>query len=173
MKQDSDELAGLLGAVAEQDAFAFQRLYDLASPNLFGIALAILRDRGRAEDAVQECLVRIWIHASSFDPARGAPMAWMARICRNIAVDELRRLSRVDDERLEGALEAEVPPPQPEDVMVKRCLEKIDPDRARALVSVYWEGLSHSELAERLDLPLGTVKSRIRHSLLEIRRQLR
>jgi len=173
MRRDSEELTGLLRAVAERDAFAFRRLYDLAAPALLAIAQTILRDRGRAEDAVQECLFRIWTHASSFDPARGAPMAWMARICRNSAVDELRRLSRVEAEGLAGELETEVPPPRPEDVMIKRCLEEIDPDRARALVSVYWEGLSHSELAERLALPLGTVKSRLRHSLLEMRRQLR
>ena len=173
MTQDSQDLAVLLAAVAERDAFAFQRLYDLALPTLIGIARAILRDRGRAEDAVQECLVRIWTQAASFYPARGAPMGWMARICRNAAVDELRRMPRIEEGRRDGVVEAEVSPPTVEEVMIKRCLETIDPDRARALVSVYWEGLSHGELAARLDLPLGTVKSRIRHSLLEMRRQLR
>jgi RNA polymerase sigma-70 factor (ECF subfamily) len=162
MSSGPGSLEMLLHQVAAGDMLAFRSLYDLSAGRLLAIALRILRDQQAAEDAVQEAYLRIWRNAGRYDPARGAPLAWMGVIARNAALDMFD--ARQPPERLESAETAElaVAAIDPPDARLGQCLKRLPPDQARAIVTMYNEGLSHSELADRLAVPLGTAKSWVR-----------
>lgn len=156
----------LLKATAGGDRIAFRKLYGETSGRLFAVALRILRDRQLAEDAVQEAFVRIWRSAGKYDPARGSPLAWMAVIARNAALDRIKQ--RADWEPIE---ELEIPAieAEPADARVGHCLKKLSEQHRNALVLMYVYGLTHPELAERLNAPLGTVKSWVRRGAAALR----
>lgn len=167
----------LLEACAKGDRAALQRLYAMTAPQLFGLALGILRNRDLAEDIVQDSFVLIWRHAHSFDPRRGAAMAWLGRIVRNQCFDALRRRGReapLDDAVMERW---EDPAPSPADLAalsrdaqrLRGCLEQLEESPRRSLLLAYYQGLTFEEVAGRLKAPLGTVKSWIRRSLIRLK----
>ncbi len=169
-------LAELLVAVARGDRPALRALYQRQSVRLFGIANAILRDREAAADALQDAFLRVSQRAGQFDPARGEAGAWLAGIVRHAALDLARRRGRempsddpalgdraVDPEALE-AVEAAA-----EGRRLRDCLATLEEKNRRGIVLAFVHGLSHAEVAARLDLPLGTVKSWIRRGLLQLR----
>lgn len=106
----ADDLSNLLLNVASGDRAAFGRLYDLSSPHLFAVALRICRKRSMAEDVLQETYVRVWNNARQFQPERGVPLAWMSRIVRNLAIDNLRRAGTNAPPPTEGLEEASTDP---------------------------------------------------------------
>ena len=168
---DTAEVARLLVAVAAGDRKAFRSLYDQVSRRMMATAMRILRDQALAEDAVQEAFVKIWRHAARFDPERGAPFAWIGTIARNAALDRVtsaRDISARDVTPLAevdlGAYEVE-----PMDMYLIQCLRNLPQPRGEALVLMYVHGLTHRELAEKLLVPLGTVKSWIRRGAMELR----
>lgn len=169
MIRQLDDPEALLRRAADGDMEAFGSLYDLTAPRLFAIALRILRDRAAAEDATQDAYLRIWRKAGRFDSSRGTPLAWMGVIARNAALDLAR--SRRESEGLEiletpdFAVEAVEPP----DARLGHCLKQLPPDQARAITIMYTNGLSHSELAEHLAVPLGTAKSWVRRGTAALR----
>lgn len=152
----------LMGAVADGDMAAFRALYDLAAGRLLAIATHILRDRPAAEDAVQEAFMRIWRKAGSYEPSRGSPLAWMGIIARNAALDSVRRRRPLEEIETTGIMELAAQPVEPPDARLGECLGRLPADQAKAIVTMYSYGLSHSELAEQLSVPLGTVKSWVR-----------
>ncbi len=165
----------LLRRCADGDREAFRQLYDRHSPRLYAVALRITRHGSLASDALQEAFVQIWQNAGLYDPARGAPEAWMAALTRYRALDLVRRagpamLPIADDEAAEdlstdlAALDQEV-----DGRALRECLERLDAGRRRLVVLAFVEGFSHSELAQRLAQPLGTVKSSIRRALFMLR----
>jgi RNA polymerase sigma-70 factor, ECF subfamily len=169
------DTAELLSSCANGDRAAFRTLYDRWGARLHGIALRITRQSGLAADATHDAFVQIWQQAHRFDPARGSAEAFLITLLRYRALDIMRRRAReipgyVAEERadetpdalaqLVGSLEG---------TQLHRCLSLLDAERRRLVVLAFVEGLSHSELAERLRLPLGTVKSWIRRSLLSLR----
>jgi len=169
-------LAALLAAVARGDRPALRAVYQRQSVRLFGIANAILRDRDAAADALQDAFLRVSQRAAQFDPARGEAGAWLAAIVRHAALDLARRRGRempsddpalgdraVDPEALE-AVEAAA-----EGRRLRDCLATLEEKNRRGIVLAFVHGLSHAEVAARLDLPLGTVKSWIRRGLLQLR----
>lgn len=162
--------ADLIALVARGDGGAFDELYRRYARSVLGIALRRIGDHGRAEDAVQETFANLWRSSARFDAARGAAAAWIFTIARNAIVDSLRRRR---EPVVADASDAEEPGPGPEaeaeaewvSWRVHRALETI-PDHERSLVELaYWSGLSQAEIARRLDLPLGTVKTRTRSAL--------
>jgi RNA polymerase sigma-70 factor (ECF subfamily) len=172
------ELTELLRRCAEGDRMAFRRLYELQSPRLYAVALRITRQSSLAADAVHDALLQVWQNAGRFDVNRGNPEAWLVSLVRYRALDIARRSVREvpglelpdteDDDpdplsRLIGTAEGEA---------LRRCLNMLEPDRRRLIVMAFIDGLSHSELAARLNQPLGTVKSWIRRSLLSLKRCL-
>jgi RNA polymerase sigma-70 factor, ECF subfamily len=163
-----ERLALLLQKVAAGDMAAFRQLYDETGGSVLAIASRILRDNLTAEDAAQEAFVRIWRNASKFDPARGSALGWMSIIARNAALDLVPR--RAPAEMLDAAdtIELADVAVDPPDAKLGRCLGHLPPDQARAIVTMYTYGLSHSELAERLDQPLGTVKSWVRRGMTKL-----
>jgi RNA polymerase sigma factor (sigma-70 family) len=172
-----EEIAAALQGCARRDHACLRRLYDLLAPQMIGVALRILRRRELAEDVVHDTFVRIWERASTYDPSRGQPQTWIFAILRHRAIDVLRgeaRTETVDDIESFGLVDGE---PDAESVVaalsdagaLRRCLERLEPARRQAIVLAYTRGLSHGELAGRLNVPLGTAKSWIRRSLATLR----
>ncbi|MDQ3653185.1 MAG: sigma-70 family RNA polymerase sigma factor [Acidobacteriota bacterium] len=178
--QHSD--AELIRAIARGDERAFARLYDLHSPILLGLLIRILKDRAEAEDTLQEVFLQIWQRASDFDEARGRPFTWIVTITRSRAIDRLRSQKSRDRVALETALSEMVVSPRRDaaddaiqsehNEAIHRALAELPEEQRRALLLAYFEGLSQSEIAARLDEPLGTIKTRARSGLSKLRQLL-
>jgi RNA polymerase sigma-70 factor (ECF subfamily) len=139
---------------------------------VFGLALRRLGDRGRAEDAVQETFASIWRSASTYKPDRGPGAPWLYAVARNAIVDRARNRTEIPAEIPEEAAHGPGPADQAEQNWVSwrvhRALEELN-EREREVVSLaYWSGLSQSEVAEFLGIPLGTVKTRTRAALMHL-----
>jgi RNA polymerase sigma-70 factor (ECF subfamily) len=176
--QQAALLAQLLNASARRDRQAFARLYEATSSKLFGVALRILRREDWAEEVLQECYVSIWTHAPDYRPALAAPMTWMTSIVRNRCLDWLRRprLEVPDDEgAIVESTESGNPGPLDELERAKdsqalaRCLKGLEGKQRQAIALAFFDGLSHSELAQHLREPLGTVKTWVRRGLLRLK----
>ena len=170
---DSPSDAELLARVGERDREAFETLYGRYVRPVFGLALRRLGDRGHAEDAVQEAFAAIWRSASTYRPERGAAGGWLYTVARNAIVDRLRRNGpAVDAELPELAAHERGPAQQAEDSdvawRVHRALEELQPRERDVIELAYWSGMSQSEVAEYLHLPLGTVKTRTRSALARL-----
>jgi RNA polymerase sigma-70 factor, ECF subfamily len=175
---DGGPLDALLQRCASGDRQAFRQLYDLQSPRLYGLALRLIRQPALAADAVHDAFLQAWQRADRFDPARGSAEAWLAGLLRYRAIDIRRRRAREEY----GAEPNDEPDPDPDaferlsaasDLRALRdCLGQLPEGQRRVVTLAFMDGLSHSELATRLDAPLGTVKSWIRRSLLGLRRCL-
>lgn len=162
----------LIQRAAGGDRSAFELLYQRYARPVFGLALRRLGDRGRAEDAVQETFASIWRSASSYRPDRGPGAPWLYAVARNAIVDRARSRADLPSEIPETADEGAGPADQAEQSWVSwrvhRALEEL-PEREREVVTLaYWSGLSQSEVAEFLGLPLGTVKTRTRAALAHL-----
>ncbi len=170
------DLARLLGAVADGDRAALRRVYEAQSARLFGLANAILRDRDAAADALHDAFLRVSQRAGQYDPARGAAAAWLAGIVRHAALDQARRRGRElpsDDPALGDAAVApealERVSANAEGRRLRECLEGLEEKNRSGILLAFVHGLSHSQIAGRLGLPLGTVKAWIRRGLLHLR----
>lgn len=171
-----------LAACAAGDRVAFRRLYEQEAPRLLGVALRIVRQRALAEDIVHDACVSLWTRAASFDASRGSARGWIYSVVRNLALNTVRNESRhvAVDEETTQALEAEMSMQAYQETTdafelhasmgrLQQCLEALDPARRSCVLHAYLEGCSHSEIAERLGAPLGTVKSWIQRSLSSLR----
>jgi RNA polymerase sigma-70 factor (ECF subfamily) len=173
------QLETLLRRCALRDRAAFEQLYRLASPRLLACLLAILRRRDLAEDALQECFVRIWSRAGQFDAYRGRALAWLVSIARYHAIDLLRagRSTVALSESLTAVLDdpaatlaLEIAESTRTNAALTRCLEALPAEQRRSVVLAYSHGLTHEDIAQRLSSPLGTVKSWVRRGLQALRR---
>lgn len=161
--------------VAARDESGLAGLYDRYSAQVNGLALTILRDPALAEEVTHDVFLRVWERPEAFDPARGTFAGWLFRVARNRAIDLLRRhreSSLGDLESGPGAWIAD-PDPTPEEqtltglrrLEVLNALDSLPADQRRLLEMAYYTGLSQREIAERLERPLGTVKSQIRSAM--------
>lgn len=179
---ENEDLRRLLAAVALGDRKAFRALYDATSARLFGFALRILRKDELAEEALQDAFVSIWHAASSYQVHLSAPLTWMAAIVRNKALDAHRRLQASgetafapDDCDPVEALQDGAAGPQEraqlsrEALALAACMERLAGRQRQAIGMAYLHDLSHGEVAARLGLPLGTVKTWIRRGLERLR----
>ena len=162
----------LLVRVADRDRLAFETLYHRYVRSLYGLALRRLRDRQRAEDAVQEAFTAVWRSAASYRPERGPAAPWLYAVARNAITDRLR--ARVDPAAEAPDVVSGEPGPaeQAESAFVSwrvhRALEELSPKEREVVELAYWSGLSQSEVAEYLHIPLGTVKTRTRSALAHL-----
>lgn len=171
------DLPDLLARVALQDRAAFHALYLNVSPKLFGICLRLLKVRSDAEDALQEIFVKIWYRADRFVGGQASALPWLCTIARNHALDVLRSrrpLSVSLDDELETLVD-EGHDPETQTVIagegrrIDRCMQELDPDRAQAVRAAYVDGMSYQELADKYRIPLNTMRTWLRRSLLKLR----
>ena len=169
----SDE--ALVALVSRGDEEALAALYDRFGRVAYGVALRILRDPDLAQDAVQEAFLGAWRTAAAFDPARGTASTWLLTLVHRRAVDVVRREQRRRADPLDDAPVAAVESTDEDAWLrerrraVQAALGRLSPDQRQALELAYYGGLSQSELAERLGVPLGTVKSRMFAALARLR----
>lgn len=170
-----DPIAELIARCAAADRVAFREVYRASSAKLMGVLLRILGERAEAEDALQEVYTRVWLRAGRYDPTKGRGMTWLVAIARNLAIDRLRaRPQTASDAALDtvadGAPRAEVRlVAQGEARRVADCFATLEPDRAEAVRGAYLDGLSYLQLAERHGVPLNTMRTWLRRSLLKLR----
>lgn len=167
----------LLQAIARQDADALVALFDRYNRLAFGLAYRILGDAFVAEEVVQDAFMSIWRNAASYDLSRGTVRTWLLTIVRNRAIDQLRgRFGRSQsDVDLDTVAPLLAAPDQWDDVLseiqavaVRAALTALPEEQRIAIELAYFEGLTHVEIAERLGIPLGTVKSRLRLGLQKL-----
>ncbi len=170
----------LLAAVANhRDRAAFRQLFEHYAPRVKGYLKRQGCDDGTAEDLAQEAMLRVWHKAQQFDPARASPATWIFTIARNLRIDAIRREMRPEPDRAE-AMATMVPEPQPDALAaaaegrrdVRAALADLPPEQAEIVRMSFFEDRSHSEIAAALDVPLGTVKSRLRLAFARVRRAL-
>jgi RNA polymerase sigma-70 factor (ECF subfamily) len=175
MDSSAGNLAALIQRIAAGDRAAFKHVYDTHSPRLYAVAVRITRQGALAADAVQDAFLQLWRNAGQFDTARGNPEAWLVSLVRYRALDIARRRVReVSDEEAPEQIDTDPDPlarlaSSQDAAALHSCLGALEAERRRLLSLAFVEGLSHSEVADRLQLPLGTVKSWIRRSLQSLR----
>lgn len=155
---------------------AFEYLYDHYSAALYGVILKIVKDEERAADALQESFLKIWRNIGSYSSEKGTLFTWMLNIARNTAIDVVRAQTKTDKKVIRLDVIAEMEPEVTDrwnrlvyEMDVKAWVMRLSPERRAPIELVYFEGYTHEEAAERLSVPLGTVKSRIRKGLQELR----
>jgi len=176
--EDTPGDIALLERIAARDQNAVGELYDRHSRILYGLILRILRDRSESEEVLQEVFVSVWTRVDTYNVSLGPPVAWLVRIARNRAIDRLRS----NTVRLRAVESAPAPAPaeNPESRArlseqqraVASALELLPREQRKLIEDAYFLGLTQSELAERHQLPLGTVKTRIRTGMATLRQQL-
>jgi RNA polymerase sigma-70 factor, ECF subfamily len=167
----------LLAQVALGDRAAFEALYHRTARQLFGICLRVLSERAEAEEALQETYTSVWRRATLFDPTKAAAMSWLGMMARNKSIDRLRARpgSQVRIEELAQELSdlAASPAQQAETwadrERLERCLGELEPQRGALVRAAFFAGYTYQELAANLKEPLGSVKSRIRRALIQLR----
>jgi RNA polymerase sigma-70 factor, ECF subfamily len=168
----------LLNRVIDREPDALAALYDAHSRLLFGLILHILKNRDEAEEILQEVFVQVWTRANTYQPSSGSPVGWLVGIARNRAIDRLRAngvRSRVVDPTITAST-LDAPdrhaPFGEQQIAVRRALDALPHEQRDLIEQAYFQGFTHSELAARCNLPLGTVKTRIRGAMQTLRGQL-
>ncbi|MES2751805.1 MAG: sigma-70 family RNA polymerase sigma factor [Pseudomonadota bacterium] len=163
------QLSAALARCAVGDRSALQMIYDSEAARMIGVARRILFRQDLAEEAVHDAFVRIWHGAGGFDPHRGSALGWLYAIARNRALTIYRNEHRYDhDDGVQDVVPDDAIARLPETSALRKCLEKIERPRRDVVVLAYVHGMSHGELAARLKVPLGTVKSWVRRSLMSL-----
>jgi RNA polymerase sigma-70 factor, ECF subfamily len=183
---DVEELTRLLHATARGDERAFAVLYRATSSHLYGLLLRMLQRRDWAEEALQDCFVKIWQKAETYESEKGAPLTWLLSVARYRALD-LLRMRRPEVEMPDPDQEHHLPPLTFQDesqdplarasegqgiARMRECLKELPPEQRQAVLLAYYEGYTHQELAVRMNAPLGTVKSWVRRGLARLREAL-
>ena len=177
---EPERLTQLLAAISGGDQRAFAQLYESCSSHLFGLLLRILQRRDWAEEALQDCFLKVWQKSETYEPSRGTPLTWLSTIARYRALD-LLRMKRPEVEMPE---EGEEPPmtladpgQDPVDGAIegegigklRDCMRGLQDEQRKSVLLAYYEGYTHQELAQAMGAPLGTVKSWVRRGLSRLR----
>ncbi|MET8946482.1 sigma-70 family RNA polymerase sigma factor [Streptomyces sp. NPDC004542] len=171
----------LLVRVAGGDQKAFEQLYGMVSGPVYGLVRRVLRDPSQSEEVAQEVLLELWRSAARFDPARGSALSWVLTLAHRRAVDRVRSVRAAGEREQREALRADGPAFDhvSEEVeaglereWVRRCLKRLTTLQRQSVTLAYYDGYTYREVAERLSLPLGTVKTRMRDGLTRLRQCL-
>jgi RNA polymerase sigma-70 factor (ECF subfamily) len=174
-------LQDLLGRVANADQRAFSELYDVLSPRVFGLIKRLLRDHAQSEEVTQEVFLEIWQTATRFDPNKGGATTWILTMAHRRAVDRVRssqssrdrdtrigiRDHKVDYDHVSETIEVRI-----EHERVEKAMTRLTELQRQAVSLAYYGGYSHSEVAEMLSVPIGTVKTRLRDGMIRLRDEL-
>lgn len=176
------DLISLVEQVAAGDQAALATLYDTTNRLVYGLILRVLGDVSSAEEVLLDVYTQVWRQAASYDAGRGTPLAWLTTIARSRAIDRLRSgwQDQQRKESLETLGDAASAAANPEETtvaserqrLVRAALEKLSPEQREVIELAYYSGLSHSEIAEKLNQPLGTVKTRTRLGMMKLREAL-
>ena len=168
----------LIQQVAQQDREAFSQLYDRFSTLVFTLAIRMLKVRSDAEDLLQEVFVQVWRQAENYSAERGSPEAWIINIARSRAIDKIRSIRRMeksfvltdDPARAESSENVESSAAESETrLTMKSVLVNLPQTQRKVLELAYFDGLTQTEIAERLAEPLGTIKTRMRSGIQRLR----
>ena len=180
-ERDQD-LVSLVERVATGDQSALAALYDATNRFIYSLVLRVLGDMCSAEEVLIDVYTQLWRQAASYDANRGAPLAWMATIARSRAIDRLRSgwqdqhrkesLDILGDAPANAASPEEAAAASERQRLVREALNLLTPEQRRVIELAYYSGLSHSEIAEKLNQPLGTVKTRTRLGMMKLREAL-
>ena len=168
----------LLSFVGQGDAEAFTTLYDRHGRAAFSLAYRVMGERQAAEDLVQDAFLKVWRSATSYRPERGSVRTWLLSIVRNRGIDQLR--SHASRRRMQERIEASVPRSQPSEAFaetwrnsqrdqVREAMNTLPPEQRKVLELAYFSGYTHVQASELLDVPLGTMKGRMRLGLKKMR----
>ncbi len=174
LKQQDEQL---ISRIKQQDKEAFAQLYDNYSGALFGVILRVVQKEAVAEDVLQEAFVKIWKNFKSYDSSKGRLFTWMLNIAKNTAIDKLRSKSYKQEIQIAGddvyVLDKNSHHETNTDIIgLRENVAKLKPEYKAVIDLTYFGGYTHEEAAEELDLPLGTVKSRIRIAIRELKKLL-
>src|SRR3954470_21877720 len=181
MDAREEEDLKLMSRVAARDGVAFTRLFEIHAPVTLGLLSRILGRRMEAEEVLQEVFLQVWMQADRYEADRSTPRGWILMLARSRALDRLRRrdASRRREETVGEEMEEAVAPlgtERLEDLERRRrvtsALEALSPDQRRCIELAFFEGLTHTQIADRLEAPLGTVKSRILLGMNKLRQAL-
>ncbi|MGH9844783.1 MAG: sigma-70 family RNA polymerase sigma factor [Blastocatellia bacterium] len=178
-RESDQELPGLILSIAERDQAAFARFYDLTNRLVFSVVLRILGDHTMAEEVTHDVYMQVWNQAAGYNAERGTPFAWLMTMARSRAIDRTRsaQCRKRENEPLDTVFNYAAPSEDPEEAsifaerrrLVRRALQSLSDDQRQVIEIAYFSGLSQSEIAERLRIPLGTVKTRMRTGLMRLR----
>jgi RNA polymerase sigma factor (sigma-70 family) len=172
------QLAAALVRVAGGDRTALRIVYQDTAAKLYGVCLRILKDRAEAEDVLQDVFVTVWRKAASFDPGRASPITWLVAIARNRSIDRVRSsaLNRKSEPIETAEVVRDAAPAAIDQIMqaeeharLRTCLGELEERQSNAVRSAFLDGMTYEQLAERMGVPLGTMKSWIRRGLLKLR----
>lgn len=174
-------LGSLLADCADGNKSALEEIYHLTSAQLFGVLRRILNREALAEEALQETYTKVWVKAGQYDQTRAQPMVWLNRIARNQAIDLIRQRTTREDHEVNSDVDFNLDTDSfaaavnteklvMDSNLMNYCLQQLQALPRQCVVAAYCEGFSHEELSERLQKPVGTVKSWIRRSLLALRK---
>lgn len=178
-----EELASLIERIANRDRQAFEAIYQLTSRKMFSVALRIVRDPGLAQDVLQDAYIRLWRYAHTFNSKLSAPETWLHQVVRNRALDviaqqnytintiPIERFSDQEEDSNEQVLVARSANSEEKETcrVMQACIERLEGKYRQVLTLAYTHGMSHVEIAEHLDVPLGTVKTWARRGLIELK----
>lgn len=172
----SKDLERMIAQIALGSRADFQRLYESTSAKLFGICLRILGNQVDAEEVLQESYIKVWKSADRFAAGRASPISWLAAIARNSAIDRIRSKKPTSGDMSEVEMMAdEAPSPEANAILanetsrLRDCLDELDARHSLAVKQVYLNGWTYAEAAGEFDIPLNTMKTWIRRSLISLR----
>jgi len=166
---DNRALAGYLARVAAGDRAGFGMLYHLTSARMWSVIRRMIVYRQPAEDVLQETYLTIWRKAHLFDPAAGEAMGWMTTIARHRAIEWLRQPANAAQRSTDAAEEAAAQDQTEQSVLFGELLGKLPREQRESLFLVYFYGMTQEEVSSALDVPLGTIKSRVRRGLIALK----
>lgn len=180
--QVQEDLAILLERCGTGDREAFAAVYDQVAGRVHGLTRRIVRDAAQAEEVTQEVLLDVWRKAATFDPSRGSALSWVLTIAHRRSVDRVRasQSQSARDDGYESRRAPQLADPTAEDAtdrvrstVVRRAVAQLSDGQRQALEMAYFDGRTHREIAQDLDIPLGTAKTRVRDGLRHLRQRLR
>lgn len=158
----------------ERDEKAISLLYDHYADTLYGVALKVVKDEDLAQDVLQESLIKVWKKSESYDPSKAKLFTWLFRITRNTAIDKLRSINNKADKEIQievsNVFKLGNTDYQPEHIDVKDHVNTLEEKYQVVLDALFFQGMTQQEASEALDVPLGTIKSRLKIGLRELRK---
>jgi len=162
----------IVSLLAEKDDRAISLLYENYSETLYGVAFKVVKDEDLAQDVLQESFIKIWKKADSYDASKAKLFTWLFRITRNTAIDKLRSVNNKADKEVQidvsNVYKVGVKGIVPDHMDIQDNLDKIDPKYRIVLEALFFDGMTQQEASEELDIPLGTIKSRLKIGLREL-----